>query len=98
LLVDFETGANKKVRWKLLDRETDGIRGSRKSFVPKRLSLDFPAPGGEQLGFGAVIKQLRLVCVIKGAHFSRPSAASMKSRRVRQTTQVASEGGLGVSH
>jgi len=70
---DFETGANEELRWKLLDRETDGICGPRKSPVPKRLAPAFQVPSGEQFGFGAVIKQLRLPGIIKGIHSLRPS-------------------------
>src|SRR3984957_17930133 len=56
LLIDFEAGSEKKFRWKLLDREADGLRSLRKTSVADRLSLRFPIAGGEQLRLGAVIK------------------------------------------
>ena len=34
LLVNFEIGSEKRFRLKLFDRETDGIRGVRKTSIP----------------------------------------------------------------
>src|SRR5205085_324112 len=48
--------ADEKRRRELLDRKADGVRGFRKSFVPKGARLGFPSPGGEQLGLGAVVE------------------------------------------
>src|SRR4029079_9426386 len=56
LLVDFEMGSEKKLRRKLLDRETDGVRSVRKTSVPNWLSPRIPIAGGEKLRLGAVIK------------------------------------------
>jgi hypothetical protein len=43
LLLDFKTGAAKKVRVKLLDRKTDGFCGRRESPVADWTSIEFPA-------------------------------------------------------
>src|ERR1039458_2694346 len=55
-LVDFEMGSQKKLRWKLFDREADGIRRVRKTSVPNWLSLGFPIAAGEQLCLSVIIK------------------------------------------
>jgi hypothetical protein len=56
LLIDFEMGSEKKLRRKLLDRETDGVRSVRKTSVPNWLSPRFPIAAGEKLRLGAVIE------------------------------------------
>jgi hypothetical protein len=45
LLIDLQVGLEKKVGWELLDGETDGIRGARKSSVPNGLTPP-PDPAG----------------------------------------------------
>src|SRR6266446_4449754 len=74
-LIDFQIGVQKKLRWELLDCETDGVRGAGKSPVPIGLP---PACGGEQLWLARGGEQFRFGSVIKSGHFpgSRLPAAS----------------------
>ena len=56
LLVDFEKCADKTFRRQILDGETDGLRGLRKSLVTKRLTAPRPPSGWKQLGGGVVVE------------------------------------------
>src|SRR5579864_3450070 len=56
LLVDFETGAQEKLRRELFDCEPDGVRRVPKPFVPDGTSAGFMFATGEQLRRGVIIK------------------------------------------
>jgi hypothetical protein len=65
LFIDFQARVRKKLGWKFLDCETDGIRGARKSTIANRFSPKPSmlggeqfrlAPGGEQFSHRAVVK------------------------------------------
>src|SRR5579864_6912195 len=56
LLVDFETGAQEKLRRKLFDCEPDGVRRVPKSSVRNWSSAGFMFATGEQLRGGVIIK------------------------------------------
>jgi hypothetical protein len=65
----FEISADEKLRRKLLDRETDGIRRARKSSVSERLPPGSAARRREYLGCSAVVEWVCLVSGINYIHF-----------------------------
>jgi len=77
LLIDSQVGLEKKIGWKLLDRETDGIRGARKASVPNGL-MPPPCSARDQLRRAPGRDQLRRCGVVKRGHFSGPSVCKKK--------------------
>jgi len=86
-VIDFQIGVQKKLRWELLDCETDGVRGAGKSLVPIGLPPGPPARGGEQVWLAPGGQQFRFGSVIKSGHFpesrSPPASNDIAYRRQR---------------
>jgi hypothetical protein len=72
LFIDFQIGAGQRLRGQLLDCKADGLGGTVKSPIPKRLTAGLSIPGGKQLGLTAVVERTHRLILGCGKGVDRP--------------------------